>query len=361
MSRQPNSERFYNDDMQPLIQSITITRPDDWHLHVRDGAALAVVLPHTARQFARAIIMPNLKPPVRTLADAAAYRDRILAAIPVGMTFEPLMTLYLTDNTSPEDIIAAHASGFVKAVKYYPAGATTNSDSGVTDIQKCDAVFEAMQQLGLPLLLHGEVIGDEVDVFDREKVFLERHLIPLVQRFPKLRIVLEHITTANSVKFVMEANDNVAATITPQHLLFSRNAIFKGGIRPHFYCLPILKREEHRLALVKAATSGSRKFFLGTDSAPHTKNAKEACCGSAGCYSALHAIELYAEAFESAGALDKLEAFASFYGPDFYRLPRNTGTITLNKTKWRIPDEIPFTESGLVPLRAGEELTWLMA
>ena len=361
MSRQPNSERFYNDDMQPLIQSITITRPDDWHLHVRDGAALAAVLPHTARQFARAIIMPNLKPPVRTLADAAAYRDRILAAIPVGMTFEPLMTLYLTDNTSPEDIIAAHASGFVKAVKYYPAGATTNSDSGVTDIQKCDAVFEAMQQLGLPLLLHGEVIGDEVDVFDREKVFLERHLIPLVQRFPKLRIVLEHITTANSVKFVMEANDNVAATITPQHLLFSRNAIFKGGIRPHFYCLPILKREEHRLALVKAATSGSRKFFLGTDSAPHTKNAKEACCGSAGCYSALHAIELYAEAFESAGALDKLEAFASFYGPDFYRLPRNTGTITLNKTKWRIPDEIPFTESGLVPLRAGEELTWLMA
>ncbi len=306
-----SNAHFYNIAMQTQTQSLTITRPDDWHLHVRDGAALAAVLPHTVRQFARAIIMPNLKPPVRTVADAAAYRDRILAAVPSGMNFEPLMTLYLTDNTSPDDIFAAKASGFVKAVKYYPAGATTNSDSGVTDIHKCDAVFEAMQHVDLPLLLHGEVTGDDIDVFDREKVFLEKHLIPLVQRFPKLRIVLEHITTADSVKFVLAASDNVAATITPQHLLFSRNAIFKGGIRPHFYCLPILKREEHRLALIQAATSGSPKFFLGTDSAPHTKNAKEACCGSAGCYSALHAMELYAEAFESVGALDKLEAFAS--------------------------------------------------
>ncbi len=356
-----SNAHFYNIAMQTQTQSLTITRPDDWHLHVRDGAALAAVLPHTVRQFARAIIMPNLKPPVRTVADAAAYRDRILAAVPSGMNFEPLMTLYLTDNTSPDDIFAAKASGFVKAVKYYPAGATTNSDSGVTDIHKCDAVFEAMQHVDLPLLLHGEVTGDDIDVFDREKVFLEKHLIPLVQRFPKLRIVLEHITTADSVKFVLAASDNVAATITPQHLLFSRNAIFKGGIRPHFYCLPILKREEHRLALIQAATSGSPKFFLGTDSAPHTKNAKEACCGSAGCYSALHAMELYAEAFESVGALDKLEAFASFYGPDFYRLPRNTGTVTLHKTKWRVPDEVPFMESGLVPLRAGEELTWRMA
>jgi dihydroorotase len=343
------------------MQTLTLTRPDDWHLHLRDGAALKAVLPHTARQFARAIVMPNLKPPVRTVADAAAYRDRIVAAIPSGAAFEPLMTLYLTDNTSPEEILAAKASGFVKAVKYYPAGATTNSDSGVTDLAKCEAVFEAMQQCGLPLLMHGEVTGDDVDVFDREKVFIEKSLIPLVLRFPKLRIVLEHITTANAAKFVLTASDNVAATITPQHLLFSRNAIFKGGIRPHFYCLPILKREDHRVALVKAATSGNPKFFLGTDSAPHTKNAKEACCGSAGCYSALHAMELYAEAFESVGALDKLEAFASFHGPDFYQLPRNTGTITLNKTTWRIPDEVPFTESGLVPLRAGEELTWKMA
>ncbi len=343
------------------MQTLTLTRPDDWHLHLRDGAALQAVLPHTARQFARAIVMPNLKPPVRTVAEAGAYRERILAAIPEGVAFEPLMTLYLTDNTSPGDILAAKASGFVKAVKYYPAGATTNSDSGVTDLRKCDAVFEAMQQCGLPLLMHGEVTGDDVDVFDREKIFIEKNLIPLVLRFPKLRIVLEHITTANAAKFVLTANDNVAATITPQHLLFSRNAIFKGGIRPHFYCLPILKREDHRVALVKAATSGSPKFFLGTDSAPHTKNAKEACCGSAGCYSALHAMELYAEAFESVGALDKLEAFASFHGPDFYQLPRNTGTITLNKTTWRIPDEVPFTESGLVPLRAGEELTWKMA
>lgn len=344
-----------------MNETLTLTRPDDWHLHLRDGAALAAVLPHTARQFARAIIMPNLKPPVRSVAEAAAYRDRIMAAVPAGAAFEPLMTLYLTDNTAPDEILKAKQSGFVKAVKYYPAGATTNSDSGVTDIAKCHAVFEAMQAADLPLLLHGEVTGDDVDVFDREKVFIEKHLIPLYMRFPKLRIVLEHITTANAVKFVLTANDNVAATITPQHLLFSRNAIFKGGIRPHFYCLPILKREDHRVALVKAATSGNPKFFLGTDSAPHTKNTKETCCGAAGCYSALHAMPLYAESFEAAGALDKLEAFASFHGPDFYRLPRNTGTITLKREPWQVPEEIPFTDSPLVPLRAGESLAWQLA
>jgi dihydroorotase len=343
------------------MNEIVLTRPDDWHVHLRDGDALKVVLPHTTRQFARAIVMPNLKPPVRTVAEAAAYRERIVAAIPAGMSFEPLMTLYLTDNTSPDEITKAAASGFVKAIKYYPAGATTNSDSGVTDIRKCDAVFEAMQGTGLPLLLHGEVTGDEVDIFDREKVFIEKHLIPLALRFPKLRIVLEHITTANAVKFVLAANDNIAATVTPQHLLFSRNAIFKGGIRPHFYCLPILKREEHRLALVKAATSGNPKFFLGTDSAPHTRNSKESCCGAAGCYTALHAMELYAEVFERANALDKLEAFASFHGPDFYRLPRNTGTIALKKESWTVPEQVPFIESGLVPLRAGETMGWRFA
>ena len=339
------------------MQKLTLTRPDDWHLHLRDGAVLKAVLPHTVRQFARAIVMPNLKPPVRTVADAAAYRDRIIAAIPAGQQFEPLMTLYLTDNTSPEEIIAAQASSFIKAVKYYPAGATTNSDLGVTDIRRCDRVFEAMQEVDLPLLLHGEVTDGAIDVFDREKVFIEQHLIPLKERFPKLRIVLEHITTADSVQFVLSA-PNVAATITPQHLLFSRNILFKGGIRPHFYCLPILKREEHRLAILQAATSGNPKFFLGTDSAPHSRDSKESACGCAGCYSALHAMELYAEAFESVDAIDKLEAFASFYGPDFYQLPRNTEQITLTKTTWRIPDELPFPESVLVPLRSGEEITW---
>jgi dihydroorotase len=347
---------MYNSKMQQL----TITRPDDWHLHLRDGAALKAVLPHTVRQFARAIIMPNLKPPVRSVADAAAYRDRILAAVPEGQQFEPLMTLYLTDNTSPAEIMAAKASQFVKAVKYYPAGATTNSDLGVTDIRKCDRVFEAMQQVDLPLLLHGEVIDHGVDMFDREKVFIERHLHPLQQRFPGLRVVLEHITTSDAVQYVLSAN-KIAATITPQHLLFNRNSLFQGGIRPHFYCLPILKREEHRSALVKAATSGNPKFFLGTDSAPHPRNSKETSCGCAGCYSALHAMELYTEAFENADALDKLEAFASFYGPDFYQLPRNTEHITLTKTTWRVPDEIPFPESGLVPLQAGQEMTWKIA
>lgn len=340
------------------MQTLTMTRPDDWHLHLRDGEALKAVLPHTVRQFARAIIMPNLKPPVRSVADAASYRDRILAAVPHGQPFEPLMTLYLTDNTSPEEIIAAKASQFVKAVKYYPAGATTNSDLGVTDIRRCDRVFEAMQQVDIPLLLHGEVTHGDIDVFDREKVFIEKHLIPLTARFPKLRVVLEHITTSDAVKFVLSANNNVAATITPQHLLFSRNILFKGGIRPHFYCLPILKREEHRLTLLQAAASGNPKFFLGTDSAPHARDSKESSCGCAGCYSALHAMELYAEAFESVDALDKLEAFASFHGPDFYQLPRNTQQITLTRTAWRIPDELPFPESGLVPLRAGEEMIW---
>jgi dihydroorotase len=347
---------FYDEGMQKLI----LTRPDDWHLHLRDGAALKAVLPHTVRQFARAIVMPNLKPPVRKVADAAAYRDRILAAIPEGQPFEPLMTLYLTDNTSPEEILAAKAAQFIKAVKYYPAGATTNSDSGVTDIRKCDRVFEAMQQVDMPLLLHGEVTDRDVDMFDREQVFIEKHLAPLRQRFPQLRVVLEHITTANAVDYVL-ATDNIAATITPQHLLFSRNILFQGGLRPHYYCLPILKRETHRQALLQAATSGNPKFFLGTDSAPHPRNGKESDCGCAGCFSALHALELYTEAFESMNALAKLEAFASFYGPDFYRLPRNTEKITLTKSPWRIPKELPFPEAGLVPLGAGEELTWRMA
>lgn len=342
------------------MQKLTLTRPDDWHLHLRDGAALKAVLPHTVRQFARAIVMPNLNPPVRSLADAAAYRDRIIAAIPSGQPFEPLMTLYLTDNTRSEDILAAKDSRFVKAVKYYPAGATTNSEFGVTDIRNCDSVFETMQQVEMPLLLHGEVTDSDVDVFDREQVFIEQQLMPLRQRFPRLRIVMEHITTSQAVEFVLEA-PNVAATITPQHLLFNRNMLLKGGIRPHFYCLPILKREQHRQALLQAATSGNPKFFLGTDSAPHARDRKESSCGCAGCFSAFHAMELYATAFERADALDKLEAFASFYGPDFYQLPRNTEQITLTKTSWRIPDQVPFTDAGLVPLWAGNELAWKMA
>ena len=341
------------------MQEITLTRPDDWHLHLRDGEALKAVLPYTARQFGRAIVMPNLKPPVRTVKEAGEYRDRILAAIPNGEQFEPLMTLYLTDNTSPDDIFAAKEAQFVKAVKYYPAGATTNSEFGVTDIRKCDAVFEAMQQVGMPLLLHGEVTDSHVDLFDREKVFIQQQLMPLRKRFAQLKIVMEHVTTADAVEFVL-ANDNMAATITPQHLLFNRNEIFKGGIRPHFYCLPILKREQHRQALVKAATSGSPKFFLGTDSAPHSKDRKESACGCAGCFSALHAMELYAEVFEQANALDKLEAFASFYGPDFYGLARNEEQITLRKETWRIPDEVPFPDAALVPLWAGNEMAWRM-
>lgn len=342
------------------MTTLTITTPDDWHLHVRDGEALRAVLPHTIRQFQRAIIMPNLKPPVRTVSEAQGYRDRILSALPFGSQFVPLMTLYLTDNTQPHEIVNAKQSGFIHAVKYYPAGATTNSDSGVTDIRKCDAVFDTMQSVGMPLLLHGEVTDREIDIFDREKVFIEKHLIPLTLRFPKLKIVLEHITTANAVKFVSAANDNVAATITAHHLLFNRSDIFKGGIRPHYYCLPVLKREEHRLALLKAATSGNPKFFLGTDSAPHAKEDKESCCGFAGCYTALHALELYAEAFDSVNAMDQLEGFASFFGADFYGLPRNTGTITLEKTDWEIPQTIDFLDTTLVPLRAGETSHWKM-
>ncbi len=342
------------------MTKLTITRPDDWHLHVRDGTALKAVLPDTVRQFARAIIMPNLKPPVRTVDEAAAYRDRIIAAIPAGASFEPLMTLYLTDNTQPHEIINAKQSGLVKGVKYYPAGATTNSDFGVTDMRKCDAVFEAMQAVGMPLLLHGEVTDSQIDIFDREKVFIEKHLIPLILRFPQLRMVFEHITTANAVKFVLAASDHVAATITAHHLLYNRNDIFKGGIRPHYYCLPVLKREEHRLALLTAATSGNPKFFLGTDSAPHAKNTKEASCGCAGCYTALHALELYAEAFDSVNALDKLEGFASFFGADFYKLPRNTGTITLEKSTWQIPETLAYPDTSLVPLRAGEAIPWRM-
>ncbi|WP_188665791.1 dihydroorotase [Arenimonas soli] len=337
---------------------INLIRPDDWHLHLRDGDMLARVLPDTARQFARAIVMPNLAPPVTTVALAGAYRDRILAALPAGMVFEPLMTLYLTERTSPQDIAEAKASGFVHAVKWYPAGATTNSDAGVSNIERCADTLQAMQDHDLPLLVHGEVTDPGVDVFDREAVFIENLLKPLLQRFPKLRVVLEHITTRQAAEFIATAPANVAATITPHHLLMNRNALFTGGLRPHHYCLPVLKREEHRLALVAAATGGSPKFFLGTDSAPHTRGAKESACGCAGMYSAHAALELYAEVFEVEGALDKLEAFASFHGPDFYRLPRNTGRITLVREAWMLPAELGEGTMALVPLRAGTELAW---
>ena len=340
---------------------ITITRPDDWHLHLRDGEALAAVLPHTARQFARAIVMPNLKPPVTTVADAAAYRERILAALPAGLDFEPLMTLYLTDRTSPDEIRRAADSGFVKAVKLYPAGATTNSDAGVTDLAHCAAALAEMERLGLPLLVHGEVTDPAIDIFDREQVFIERVLQPLLARHPGLRVVFEHITTAEAAAFVSEAGDNVGATITAHHLLYNRNAIFVGGVRPHYYCLPVLKRERHREALVRAATSGNPRFFLGTDSAPHARGTKEAACGCAGCYTAHAALELYAEAFDAAGALDRLEAFASFNGPDFYRLPRNRARITLVRESWTPPPEYPFAGGEtIVPLRAGEALHWAL-
>ena len=338
---------------------ITITRPDDWHLHLRDGEALASVLPHSARQFARAIIMPNLRPPVTTVAAAAGYRQRILGALPEGLRFEPLMTLYLTDNTPVDEIRRAADSGFVKAVKLYPAGATTNSDAGVTDLLKCDAVLAEMEKLGLPLLVHGEVTDPAIDIFDRENVFIETVMQPLLARRPGLRIVFEHITTKEAAEFVAASSANVAATITAHHLLYNRNAIFTGGVRPHYYCLPVLKREKHRAALIHAASSGNRKFFLGTDSAPHAKGAKESACGCAGCYTAHAALELYAEAFEAAGALDRLEAFASFNGPDFYRLPRNSGTVTLEKMSWQTPEVFPYVGGDtLLPLRAGETLTW---
>ncbi|MFC5398801.1 dihydroorotase [Undibacterium jejuense] len=342
----------------PSSQSLTITRPDDWHLHLRDGAALASVLPHTAAQFGRAIVMPNLKPPVTTTEQAAAYRERILAALPAGMKFEPLMTLYLTNNTPPDEIRRAKDSGFVHAVKLYPAGATTNSDAGVTDLKKCYKTLEVMQEVGMPFLVHGEVTDSDIDLFDREAVFIDRVMQPLRKDMPELKVVFEHITTSDAAAYVAEAPGAIAATITAHHLLYNRNEIFKGGIRPHYYCLPVLKRETHRQALLKAATSGSARFFLGTDSAPHAKGAKEHACGCAGCYTALHAMELYAQAFDQAGALDKLEAFSSFNGPDFYNLPRNTDKVQLLRQEWTMPDELPFADASIVPLNSGETLHW---
>ncbi|MBX9961595.1 MAG: dihydroorotase [Burkholderiales bacterium] len=340
------------------MDRLTLTQPDDWHLHLRDGADLAAVLPDTARRFARAIVMPNLKPPVTTTAQAQAYRDRIVAALPAGIPFEPLMTLYLTDNTPADEIRRAKASGFVHAVKLYPAGATTNSDSGVTDVEHCHGAIEALAEAGMPLLIHGEVTDPRVDVFDREHVFIERTMTPLVRRFPQLKIVFEHITTTQAAQFVRAAPANVGATITAHHLLLNRNALFQGGVRPHHYCLPVLKREEHREALVQAATSGNPKFFLGTDSAPHARHTKETDCGCAGVYTAHAAIELYAEAFEAAGALDRLEAFASFHGADFYGLPRNFGRITLEKRAWKVPEALPYGRHTLVPMRAGSSVGW---
>jgi len=340
-----------------MTDTLTLTRPDDWHLHVRDGAALAAVVPDTARQFARAIIMPNLKPPVTTAALALAYRERIRAAVPGGSSFEPLMTLYLTDSTPPDEIARAKAAGVV-ALKLYPAGATTNSDAGVTDLRKTYRTLEAMQRHGLLLLVHGEVTDPDIDLFDREKAFIDTRLIPLRRDFPELKIVFEHITTRNAAQYVNEADAHVGATITAHHLLYNRNALFVGGIRPHYYCLPVLKREEHRRALVEAATSGSTKFFLGTDSAPHAAHLKEHAVGCAGCYTALSAIELYAEAFDAAGALDKLEGFASHHGADFYGLPRNTERITLRREAWTLPESLPFGEAELKPLRGGESLEW---
>ena len=340
-------------------QEITITRPDDWHLHVRDGAALQAVVPHTAAQFGRAIIMPNLKPPCSTAAQALAYKARIQAAVPAGVQFEPLMTLYLTDNLAPDEIQRAKDAGVV-AAKLYPAGATTNSDAGVTDLRKTYKTLEAMQKAGMLLLVHGEVTSSEIDLFDREAVFIDTQLIPLRKDFPELKIVFEHITTLDAAHYVRDANKFTAATITAHHLLYNRNALFMGGMRPHYYCLPVLKRETHRVALVKAATSGNAKFFLGTDSAPHAAHLKEHASGCAGCYTALSAIELYAEAFDAVGKIDKLEGFASFYGADFYSLPRNTSTITLRKESWTLPETLPFGEATLKPLRGGEALAWRM-
>ena len=344
------------------MTSLTLTRPDDWHLHLRDDEALAAVVGASARQMGRAIIMPNLKPPVTTTEQARAYRERILAALPAGSAFEPLMTLYLTDRTPAEEIERAHESGLVHAVKLYPAGATTNSDSGVTDLAHCDAAIAAMARLGLPLLVHGEVTDAEIDIFDREAVFIERVMKPLLERHPTLRVVFEHITTADAAEFVTAAPANVAATITAHHLLYNRNHMLVGGIRPHYYCLPILKRERHRQALLAAATSGNPKFFLGTDSAPHAQGDKESACGCAGAYTAPAAIELYAEAFEEAGALDRLEGFASHFGPDFYGLPRNAESVTLVREPWQLPESLAYVgDSRIVPLRAGETLAWKLA
>jgi dihydroorotase len=343
------------------VDRIDLIKPDDWHLHLRDGAEMAAVLPDTARRFARAIVMPNLKPPVTTVAAARAYRERILAALPAGMAFEPLMTLYLTDNTPPEEVRAARASGFVHGIKLYPAGATTHSDAGVTDLARCAAALEAMAECGLPLLVHGEVTDAHVDVFDREAAFIDRLLDPLLRRLPGLRVVFEHITTAQAAAFVRDAGPNVAATITAHHLLLNRNALFQGGIRPHHYCLPVLKREEHRRALVAAATSGSPKFFLGTDSAPHARHTKESDCGCAGLYTAHAGIELYAEVFEAEGALGLLEGFASRHGPAFYGLPVNTERVALEKRPWVVPAELAFGAHALVPMRAGGTVAWTLS
>ncbi len=340
------------------MKTLTITRPDDWHLHVRNGAILKTVLPHTARQFARAIIMPNLKPPVTTVAQALVYREEILQAVPAGIDFTPLMTLYLTSATTVAEIKAAAVSDCVYAFKLYPAGATTNSDSGVADIKAIFPLLAEMEKQDILLLIHGEVTDVHCDIFDRERVFVDTSLADIVDNFPGLRVVVEHVTTTEAVQFVQAASNQVAATITPQHLLFNRNALLAGGIRPHYYCLPILKRESHRLALVAAATSGNPKFFLGTDSAPHTTLSKETSCGCAGCYSAHAALELYAEAFDRAGSLDKLEGFASFYGADFYRLPRNLSTITLEKTAWTVPTSYGENNTLITPLKSGEELSW---
>ena len=343
-----------------MPEPLVITRPDDWHVHLRDGAALAAVMPDTARQFARAIVMPNLRPPLTTTAQALAYRERVLAAVPAGRSFEPLMTLYLTDRLPPDEIVRAKAAGVV-AVKLYPAGATTNSDAGVTELRQTYPTLEAMQRHGLRLLVHGEVTDPEVDVFDREAVFVERVMQPLRRDFPELKIVFEHITTRDAAQYVAEAGAHTAATITAHHLLYNRNALFIGGLRPHYYCLPVLKREEHRLALVHAATSGKAKFFLGTDSAPHAAQLKEQSVCGAGCYTAHSALELYAEAFDAAGALDKLEGFASFHGADFYGLPRNAGTVTLVREAWTVPITLPFGQAQLKPLRGGETLAWKLS
>lgn len=341
-----------------MTQTITLTRPDDWHLHLRDGEVLNDTVAHTARQFGRAIVMPNLRPPVTTTQMAGSYRQRILDALPADSSFEPLMTLYLTDNTPSQEIERARDSGFVHAVKYYPAGATTNSDSGVTDLHRTYDTLAVMAQLGMPLLMHGEVVDEQVDVFDREAAFIERILLPLLNDIPGLKIVFEHITTRQAVELVQATPQRLAATITPQHLSMNRNAIFRGGIRPHHYCLPVLKRESHRRALVAAATCGDPRFFLGTDSAPHARADKESACGCAGMFSAHAALELYAQVFEEADALDRLEGFAAYHGPDFYGLPRNGGQITLEKTSWRVPEEVAFGASTLVPMAAGETLAW---
>ena len=340
-----------------MSDSLTLTRPDDWHVHLRDGDALTAVVPHTAAQFARAVVMPNLKPPVTTTAQALAYQQRIQAALPSDTPFQPLMTLYLTDHMPAEEIQRAHDAGVV-AVKLYPAGATTNSSAGVTDLRHTRVTLEAMQRVGMPLLVHGEVTDPDIDLFDREAVFIDKHLMPLRRDFPELKIVFEHITTREAAQYVAQAGSFTAATITAHHLLFNRNALFLGGVRPHYYCLPVLKRETHRQALLQAVASGSDRFFLGTDSAPHATHLKEHASGCAGCYTALSAMELYAQAFESVNALDKLEGFASFHGPDFYGLPRNTERVTLKRQRWTLPEELPLGQASIKPLCGGETLAW---